>query len=101
MLMVFVLGLLKHYVNFVNSEIYYRAALNLHRKICGNNVHILFLLNCTNRNFLVKQKKDYLRANARAFVSGVVKDAFSLWLNQHVALGEALANLRLAMRKNA
>lgn len=30
------------------------------------------------------------------FVSGVVKDAFSLWLNQHVALGEALANLAIA-----
>ena len=31
-----------------------------------------------------------------AFVSGVVKDAFSLWLNQHVAIGEALANLVIA-----
>jgi len=31
-----------------------------------------------------------------AFVSGVVKDAFSLWLNQHVALGEALAALAIA-----
>lgn len=30
------------------------------------------------------------------FVSGVVKDAFSLWLNQHVALGELLANLAIA-----
>ena len=29
------------------------------------------------------------------FVSGVVKDAFSLWLNQHVALGEVLANLAI------
>ncbi len=29
------------------------------------------------------------------FVSGVVKDAFSLWLNQHVAMGEALANLAI------
>lgn len=28
-----------------------------------------------------------------AFVSGVVKDALSLWLNQHVAVGEALAEL--------
>jgi topoisomerase-4 subunit B len=28
-----------------------------------------------------------------AFISGVVKDAFSLWLNQNVALGEELANL--------
>lgn len=29
------------------------------------------------------------------FVAGVVKDAFSLWLNQHVALGEAIANLAI------
>ena len=28
-----------------------------------------------------------------AFVSGVVKDSFSLWLNQHVQLGEQLAEL--------
>jgi topoisomerase-4 subunit B len=27
------------------------------------------------------------------FISGVVKDAFSLWLNQHVALGEKLAEM--------
>lgn len=31
-----------------------------------------------------------------AFVSGVVKDAFSLWLNQHTALGEALAALAIS-----
>lgn len=31
-----------------------------------------------------------------AFVSGVVKDAFSLWLNQHVAMGEALANIAIS-----
>ncbi len=30
-----------------------------------------------------------------AFVSGVVKDAFSLWLNQHVESGEALAALAI------
>jgi topoisomerase-4 subunit B len=30
-----------------------------------------------------------------AFVSGVVKDAFSLWLNQNVAQGEALAQLAI------
>jgi topoisomerase-4 subunit B len=30
-----------------------------------------------------------------AFVSGVVKDAFSLWLNQHVAWGEILANFAI------
>ncbi|OGT41077.1 MAG: DNA topoisomerase IV subunit B [Gammaproteobacteria bacterium RIFCSPHIGHO2_12_FULL_40_19] len=31
-----------------------------------------------------------------AFVSGVVKDSFSLWLNQHVALGETIANLAIS-----
>ena len=31
-----------------------------------------------------------------AFVSGVVKDAFTLYLNQHVAVGEALAQLAIA-----
>jgi len=30
-----------------------------------------------------------------AFVSGVVKDAFSLWLNQHVADGERIAELAI------
>ncbi len=30
-----------------------------------------------------------------AFVSGVVKDAFSLWLNQHTEAGEAIANLAI------
>jgi len=28
-----------------------------------------------------------------SFVSGIVKDAFSLWLNQHPAVGEAIADL--------
>jgi topoisomerase-4 subunit B len=31
-----------------------------------------------------------------AFVTGVVKDAFSLWLNQHVSNGEALAQFVIA-----
>lgn len=31
-----------------------------------------------------------------SFVSGVVKDTFSLWLNQNVASGEVLANLAIA-----
>lgn len=30
-----------------------------------------------------------------AFVTGVVKDAFSLWLNQHVSEGEAIAQLAI------
>lgn len=42
------------------------------------------------------QTKERLSSRECAtFVSGVVKDAFILWLNQHVALGEALANLAI------
>lgn len=40
------------------------------------------------------QTKERLTSRQCAtFVAGVVKDAFSLWLNQHVASGEALAQL--------
>lgn len=42
------------------------------------------------------QTKERLSSRECAtFVSGVVKDAFSLWLNQHVIIGETLANLAI------
>ncbi len=43
------------------------------------------------------QTKERLTSRECApFVSGVVKDAFSLWLNQHVDLGERLAELAIS-----
>ena len=36
-----------------------------------------------------------------AFVNGIIKDAFSLWLNQHRNQGEAIAPLLLSAHKNA
>lgn len=42
------------------------------------------------------QTKERLTSRQSAiFVTGVVKDAFSLWLNQNVNLGEAIANLAI------
>ena len=42
------------------------------------------------------QTKDRLTSReCAAFVSGVVKDALSLWLNQHVGLGEQIASLAI------
>jgi len=42
------------------------------------------------------QTKERLSSRACAtFVSGVVKDAFTLWLNQHVSDGEAIARLAI------
>jgi topoisomerase-4 subunit B len=52
------------------------------------------------------QTKERLSSRASAtFVSGVVKDSFSLWLNQNVSDGEAIAALAIAnaqkrMKKN-
>lgn len=43
------------------------------------------------------QTKERLTSRECApFVSGVVKDAFSLWLNQHVDLGERLAEIAIS-----
>ncbi|MCV6636624.1 DNA topoisomerase IV subunit B [Candidatus Albibeggiatoa sp. nov. NOAA] len=43
------------------------------------------------------QTKERLSSRAcAAFVSGVVRDAFSLWLNQHVETGEKIAELIVA-----
>jgi topoisomerase-4 subunit B len=43
------------------------------------------------------QTKERLSSRACAtFVSGIVKDSFSLWLNQHVTDGEAIAQLAIA-----
>ncbi len=43
------------------------------------------------------QTKERLTSRESAgFVSGVIKDDFSLWLNQHVTEGEALAELMIA-----
>ena len=43
------------------------------------------------------QTKERLSSRqAAAFVAGVVKDAFSLWLNQNVALGQSLVELFIA-----
>ena len=43
------------------------------------------------------QTKERLTSRESAsFVSGVVKDAFSLWLNEHPAIGEEVANLAIA-----
>ncbi len=44
----------------------------------------------------VGQSKERLSSReAAAFVSGVTKDAFSLWLNQHVKFAEAIAGLAI------
>lgn len=49
-----------------------------------------------NPQFAGQTKERLSSRECSTFVAGVVKDAFSLWLNQHVMLGEALANLAIS-----
>ena len=46
----------------------------------------------TDPQFSGQTKERLSSREAAAFVSGVVKDAFSLWLNQHTGEGDALAD---------
>ncbi len=45
--------------------------------------------------FMGQTKERLASRECAAFVSGVVKDAFSLWLNQHTELGEQIAQLAI------
>jgi topoisomerase-4 subunit B len=49
-----------------------------------------------NPQFAGQTKERLSSRECSTFVSGVVKDAFSLWLNQHVVQGEILANMAIA-----
>jgi topoisomerase-4 subunit B len=46
--------------------------------------------------FAGQTKERLASRECAAFVSGVIKDAFSLWLNQHTETGEQLAQLAIA-----
>lgn len=45
--------------------------------------------------FSGQTKERLVSRECAAFVAGVVKDAFSLWLNQHTEVGEAIAGLAI------
>lgn len=49
-----------------------------------------------NPQFSGQTKERLSSRQCAAFVSGVVRDAFSLWLNQHTEVGEQLAQMALA-----
>jgi len=47
------------------------------------------------------QTKERLSSRkSAAFVSGIVKDSFSLWLNQHTEIGEKLADMAISNAQN-
>lgn len=58
-----------------------------------DNCHYVLSVKMQDPQFMGQTKERLSSRQTAAFVTGVVRDAFSLWLNQHVTLGEALAEL--------
>jgi topoisomerase IV subunit B len=58
--------------------------------------HYLLSVKLLEPQFSGQTKERLTSRQTASFVSGVIKDAFSLWLNQHVTEGEALAELMIA-----
>jgi topoisomerase IV subunit B len=59
-------------------------------------VSFVLSLKMIEPQFTGQTKERLCSRESAAFVSGVVKDAFSLWLNSHVAVGEQLAQIVIA-----
>ena len=61
-----------------------------------SNVSYILSVKLRDPQFSGQTKERLSSRECAPFVSGVVKDAFSLWLNQHPALGEAVADLAIS-----
>lgn len=57
------------------------------------NCNYVLSIKITDPQFSGQTKERLTSRQPAAFVSGVAKDGFSLWLNQHVHLGESLAEI--------
>ncbi|BAO44124.1 DNA topoisomerase IV subunit B [Thiolapillus brandeum] len=60
-----------------------------------NRVSYVLSVKMADPQFSGQTKERLSSRECAAFVSGVVKDAFSLWLNQNTAVGEAIADLAI------
>ncbi len=60
-----------------------------------NRVSYVLSVKMADPQFSGQTKERLSSRECAAFVSGVVKDAFSLWLNQHTAEGERIAELAI------
>lgn len=62
-----------------------------------NNLHFVLSLKMQEPQFSGQTKERLSSRQSAAFVSGVVKDSFSLWLNQHVQEGTQLAEFMIEL----
>lgn len=69
--------------------------LKLSAEDIWDNCNYVLSIKMQDPQFSGQTKERLTSRESAAFVSGVVKDSFSLWLNQNVQLGEALAELAI------
>jgi len=60
------------------------------------NVSYVLSVKLADPQFSGQTKERLSSRECAAFVSGVTKDAFSLWLNQHIDLGERIAEIAIS-----
>ncbi len=65
-----------------------------------NNVSYILSVKLADPQFSGQTKERLSSRECAAFVSGVVKDSFGLWLNQHTDIGEAIAELAINAAQN-
>jgi topoisomerase-4 subunit B len=63
--------------------------------VCDRAAYLLSV-KLSNPQFSGQTKERLSSRECATFVTGVIHDAFSLWLNQHVELGERIAQLAIA-----
>jgi len=61
-----------------------------------NNVSYILSVKLSDPQFSGQTKERLSSRECAAFVSGVVEDAFGLWLNEHVEAGERIAELAIS-----
>lgn len=86
-------GLLEAVREFCDLHKLLSKGLKLTAKDIWEQCHYVLSLKMQEPQFMGQMKGQLASREALTFVSRVVKDAFSLWLNQHVDEGGALATL--------
>lgn len=85
------MGLLEAMRDFCEKRNLLPRGLKLAPEDIWDNCHYVLSVKMRDPQFAGQTKERLASRQSSAFVQGVVKDAFSLWLHQHVSDGEQLA----------
>lgn len=88
-------GLLEAMREFCDLRKLLPRSITLSAEDVWNNCSYVLSVKLKDPQFSGQTKERLTSRECAAFVSGVVKDSFSIWLNQNVQLGEALAQLAI------